>query len=104
MQDRNQFQLDVLVFTIILLSVFCIVSAGFLIGVLVGTVRLPAEIVNGFPFLTLAVLILALALALTAFIYGSTQAIPQKPIQTLRRILVTHTIKRSSRMDHAKLS
>ncbi len=104
MQDRNQFQLDVLVFTIISLFFFCIVSAGFLIGVQVGTVSPPAEIVSVFPFLTAALLILAFGVALTAFLYWSIQVAPQRPAQTLGRILVTHSIKRSSRMDRAKLS
>lgn len=104
MQDRYHFQLDVLLFTIVLLFFFCIVSAGFLIGVLVGTVSLPAEIVTGFAFLAVALLILALGVALTAFLYGSIRVLPQQPVQTLRRILFTHTIKRSSRMARAKLS
>jgi len=104
MPYRNQFQLDALVFTFILLFFFCIVSAGFLIGVLVQTVSLPAEIVNALPVLAFAFLALAVGGALTAILYWSIQVAPQVPVQTLRRNLLVHTIKRSSRMDHGSLN
>ncbi|MCL5951351.1 MAG: hypothetical protein M1132_06460 [Chloroflexi bacterium] len=71
MQDRNRFQLDAFLFTILWVFFLCIVSAGFLIAVLAGTVSLPTEIVNVFPFLTVAVLILAFGVARTAFSYWS---------------------------------
>ena len=100
---RNQFQLDALVFTFILLFFFCIISAGFLIGVLVQAVSLPAEIVNALPVLAFAILIFAFGVALTTILYWSIQVDPQIPAPSLRRNLLMHTIRRSSRMDHAKI-
>ena len=103
MQDQNQFQLDLGVFTGILLAIFVIGSAGFLIGILVGNVALPADPVTVLPFLTVAFFILIFGAALTAFVYWSIQVAPQQPpVQALRHMLVTHSIKRSSRMDRRK--
>ena len=104
MQDKNQFQLDLSVFTGILLAIFVIGSAGFLIGILVGNVALPADPVTVLPFLTVAFFILIFGVALTAFVYWSIQVAPQPPVQTLRHMLVTHSIKRSSRMDRRQSS
>lgn len=103
MQDPKRSQLDALVITISLLTVFCIISAGFLIGVLAGTVSVPAEMATVFPFLMIALLILVFGVVLTAFLYWSIRVAPHTPAQTLGRILVTRTIRRGSRMDRTRL-
>lgn len=103
MQDQYQFELNMIAIIALLLFLFAIASGGFLIGALVGIMYVPANVASVLPFLAIAGLMLVFGLALTASFCWFILVAPQAPVQTPGRSFIMHSIKRSLRIDRARL-